>query len=77
MEEIKAKILEIIKEKLEIREEIRPKDLKRYAKTLVYLKDATKDDNAYVDKIIDRMKELHKPIEFPKDMFFGEKKEDI
>lgn len=68
MEEIKNKILEIIKDKLEIKEEIRPKDLKRYAKTLVYLKDATKDDSAYMDKIMESMKELYKPID---------KKEDI
>lgn len=38
MEKISNKILEIIESKLERGEEIRPKDLKRYAKTLVYLK---------------------------------------
>lgn len=51
MKKISDKIIEIIKSKLERGEEIRPKDLKRYAKTLVYLKSVldTKDEEELTD----------------------------
>lgn len=48
MHKISNKILEIIESKLERGEEIRPKDLKRYAKTLFYLKDILDKDKEEV-----------------------------